>query len=114
MAYLQTDDQMPDHPKVAALSDAAFRLHFYGMSYSARLLTDGKIDADAVPTLVRKFRPSALKELVDRGMWYQFDNPPAYVIHDYLDHNPSKEVVLERRAKAAARAKESRESKGSK
>lgn len=102
MAHAQFDDLYADHPKVAGLSDAAFRLHTTGILYCARNLTDGLISADDVPRLVRKFRRAALVELVERGLWGNVLDD-AYSIHDYLDWNPSKAEVEKRRAKAAQR-----------
>lgn len=102
MAYAQIDDLFADHPKVAGLSDAAFRLHVAGILHCSRLLTDGLVDADEVPRLVRRYRKAALAELVDRCLWsWVLDG--AYVIHDYLDWNPSREQVEERRKNARKR-----------
>jgi hypothetical protein len=114
VTWVQIDDQFPEHRKIAGLSDAAFRLHFSGIAYCSRQLTDGLIEADAVPTLVRKFRPAALAEIVDRGLWKPITLPGApkpavYEIHDYLQWNPSREVVLARREKASERARKWRE-----
>jgi hypothetical protein len=39
--YLNLDDNYPDHPKVEALSDAAYRLHGASMFYAARFQLDG-------------------------------------------------------------------------
>ena len=36
MPYLNLDDNYPDHPKVEALSDAAYRLHGACLFYAAR------------------------------------------------------------------------------
>lgn len=104
MPYATFDDKFADHPKVAGLSDAAFRLHVSGILYCARHLTDGLMPADEVPRLVRKFRPASLKELLDRGVWRDVLGG-AYAIHDYLDWNLSREAVLKRRddARNAAR-----------
>lgn len=111
MAHAQFDDLYADHPKVAGLSDAAFRLHTTGILYCARNLTDGLISADDVPRLVRKFRRSALVELVDRGLWVNVLGG-AYSIHNYLDWNPSKQEVERRRAQAAKRKAEWRANHG--
>jgi len=106
MAWIYLDDQMPDHPKVAGISDAAFRLHVSGICYSGRQLTDGLIEADEVPRLVRKFKRAAPSELVDAGLWLPVGvagSTDLYEIHDYLDWNPSREKVLARRQKAKDR-----------
>ena len=111
MSWVNMDDQFPDHKKVAGLSDGAFRLHVAGICYCARHLTDGLIEAEEVPRLVRKYRKSSLDELIERGIWKAATiecAPVAYEIHDYLQWNDSRETVLERRERAKDRAKKSR------
>ena len=44
MTWVKVDDALPEHPKVARLSDAAFRVHISALCYSARNLTDGKLE----------------------------------------------------------------------
>lgn len=105
MAYASFDDCFADHPKIAGLSDQAFRLHVAGILYCARHLTDGLLAGDEVPRLVRRFKKTALDDLVDRGLWRPAVGGAAYVIHDYLDWNLSREQVLERRANAVKAAK---------
>jgi hypothetical protein len=104
------DDAFTDHPKVAGLSDRAFRLHVSGICYSNRHLTDGLVPASVVPRLVGGSHGKALVELIDRGMWrHVLDG--AYEIHDYLDWNRSREQVLaerERRSKAGRKGAEAR------
>ena len=99
MPYANLDDNFADHPKIAGLSDAAFRLHVAGICYSARHLTDGLLAADEAPRLVRRFRKAALNELLDRGLWDRVLDG-AYAIHDYLDWNPSRATVEKRREDA--------------
>lgn len=105
MAHAQLDDHFGDHMKIAGLSDAAFRLHVCGILYCSRGLTDGLIPADDVPRLVRRFRRPALAELLERNIWTSVMDG-AYVIHDYLDWNPSRAEVERRRAAAAKRKAE--------
>lgn len=111
MAHAQLDDLYGDHPKIAGLSDAAYRLHTQGILFCARHLTDGLIPADEVPRLVRKFRRPALVELLDRGLWISVLDG-AFSVHDYLDWNPSRAEVERRRAQAAKRKAEWRASHG--
>lgn len=97
MAYASFDDQFADHPKIAALTDSAFRLHTAGILYCARHLTDGLIPADEVPRLVRRYRKASLDELTDRALWVAAGAGQAYTIHDYLDWNLSRHQVEKRR-----------------
>jgi hypothetical protein len=111
MPYATLDDNFPDHPKVAGLTDAAFRLHVAGILYCSRHLTDGLIAADEVPRLVRRYRKTALDELVERGMWIDIIGG-AYSVHDYLEWNDSRETVEKRRAAVAERKRRWREKHG--
>lgn len=101
MAWFKIDDQFPDHRKVASLSDAAFRVHVAGIAYCARGLTDGVVQAEDVPRLVRRYRKTALQELVECGLWVP--TLGNYMIHDYLDWNDSRERVHKKQASAADR-----------
>lgn len=107
MTWVTFDDGFPDHRKVAGLSDAAFRLHVAGICHCARHLTDGLIDAEEVPRLVRRFRRQALAELVDRGLWVAVGES-AFAVHDYLDWQDDREKVLARKAAAAAKKRRQR------
>jgi len=106
MAYAKFDDGFADHPKVRGLSDAAFRLHVAGILHCARWLTDGVITAEVLPDLVRRYRPATTAELVERGMWREAIGGDAYVIHDYLEWNDSRDKVEKRRARNADRLRE--------
>ena len=106
MAWAKFDDGFADHPKVRRLSDAAFRLHVAGILYCARWLTDGVVTAEALPDLVRRYKPSATTELVACGMWREAAGGDAYVIHDYLEWNDSREKVERRRTRNADRIRE--------
>lgn len=92
MSWLRLDDAFPDHPKVAALSDAAFRAHVTGMAYCARHLTDGFIPERKG----REIAGDALDELMSSPrngspLWISVSD--GYEIHAYLEYNPSREDV---------------------
>lgn len=103
MAWVNLDDRFPWHRNNAGLTDAAFRLHVTGIAYCNRELTDGVIEADEVPVLVRRYRKAALVELLDKGHWLPLLDGHLYQIRDYLDWNDSREVVLKRRETNAKR-----------
>lgn len=99
MVWVKLDDAFVDHPKVVRLSDAAFRAHVRGLSYCARLLTDGLIPADVAP------KKPVLRELTDEsppGPLWERDGQN-YRIHDYLKFQPSREDVMRERAAAQER-----------
>lgn len=119
MPYLNTDDEFPEHPKVDALSDGAFRLHSCGMHYCARKLTDGLIPANKVDRLKPHYKPNQLQELLRGGLWHKggdgcgTEHCPSgstgeYVVHDYLQWNKPASWWDERRKQEAERKAEYR------
>lgn len=108
MPYANIDDNFADHPKVVGISDAAFRLHVAGILYCRRHQTDGLIEADEVPRLVRRFKKSAVPELVEANLWHERFDGKVYEIHDFLDWNESRNQVEKRRADKAKRMEEYR------
>jgi hypothetical protein len=104
MSWLKLDDQFPDHPKVAALSDAAFRCHVRGMAYCAEHLTDGfmprrkaeEIAGACLPELIAKPRNGAPLWALSGG---------EYEIHDYLVYNPTRDEAERLRAERSAAGK---------
>lgn len=120
MAYLNTDDQYPEHPKVEPLTDGAYRLHSSAMHYAARHLTDGAVPAAKLRRLVPHYRGTQLVELVDAGLLHAPGVPcdsklcrpggdGEYVLHDFLEWNKSAEWWRAKRAADAARQAEWRE-----
>lgn len=125
MPWVRFDDQFPIHRKTARLSDAAFRLHVAAIFWSARNLTDGfvsKEDLEDVCTRVR--RPMVhVAELILRGVWHLADEacpseqcsaPHAgdgWVIHDYLEYQPSAGRVRSERQANARRQQDWRDRK---
>ena len=90
MTWLKVDDQFYRHPKVQALTDAAFRLHVFGLCFSAQYLTDGFV-ADPVLRSERPKSAPLTAELVRAQLWHR--EAGGYRIHDYLKYNPSREHV---------------------
>jgi hypothetical protein len=93
VSWVNLDDQMPEHPKVVQLSDAAFRLHISAICYCNRYLTDGVVSASIVRRLVPNFRKSSLSELLQLRVWFSTADGDGYEIHDYLQWNSSKAEV---------------------
>lgn len=100
MAWINVDDQAIDHPKLAGLTDKAFRLWFAGLSYAQRFLTDGLLPAGVVPTL-RGCSAKTIAELVAGVLWEPCVG--GYQIHDFLDWNESRAEVSKRRQRKADR-----------
>jgi hypothetical protein len=123
MPYLNIDDGMDEHPKVDALSDAAFRLYVSGKLYCARKLTDGFIPHAKAKRLTVTGNDAIAAELVRAGLWHDLGegcNRPEcieertchrngraghYIVHDYLQWNHSKHWWESRRKDDAERKK---------
>jgi hypothetical protein len=99
MPWAKLDESFPDHPKVASIGDKAFRLHVTAICYCARMLTDGEVPAHilqrigATKRLTADLEAAGLWEPTSRGSW---------VIHDFLEYNPSREQVEADRTKRQA------------
>jgi hypothetical protein len=101
MAWTKLDDNFADHPKIAQLSDAAFRAFVAGLCYASRYLTDGVIHEHAAKRTPARVR----NELVSAGLWHENDDGNVE-IHDYLEWNRDAETVkAERKANAARQRK---------
>lgn len=83
--YARFDINMPEHPKVMLLSDAAFRALFESTMYSRRQLTDGFIDARIA---IAKWGNDVANELSsndpDKPSWVKVDG--GYQLHDFSEH----------------------------
>lgn len=104
MPWVRVDDQFTEHPKAVGRSPIALTIWLSAMCYAGRNLTDGAIDAAMIPRLANalpKACQSGAEELVKAGLWERTET--GYMIHDYLDYNPSREEVLAKRAKDSAR-----------
>lgn len=117
MVWVRLDDQFPDHPKVSAAGPCGAWLHVCGIAYCNRHLTDGFIPAGVAHRLtnfdgidISRSRDdlyehanceSIARDLCNVGLWEEATG--GYLIHDYLDFQPSKESVLNEREKAKRR-----------
>ena len=102
MAWGRLDDGYYDHPKVlkALDSDAgAVGLHCRAIAYCAKHQLDGHLSERAVCSLMplQSDREKAVAALLDAGLLER--NGDSYVVHDFLDYNPSREEVIEKRRK---------------
>lgn len=103
MPWIRFEDNFPEHPKVLAISDSAFRLHVRAIGYCSRHLTDGAVSLAAVRSLVGGRAPRLSAELVAARMWTTVDD--GFRIHDYLDYQPSREEIRKRRTADRERKK---------
>lgn len=104
--WLKLDDAFARHRKVRGLSDGAFRLHVTAMCQVAADKSDGLITGNDVAQLThgRRLRRH-IPALVEAGLWEPVLGG-AWVLHDFLDYNPSR---AEQEAAAESNAKRVRE-----
>jgi hypothetical protein len=113
-AYFPLDVNFFDHPKVVGLDDATVRLYLSSVAYANRFMTDGFV-ADAIagrliewdwndPDAMTLDRCAAMLE--QAVLWHRADAPcprghdetcpklggAGWRIHDFLDHNRSRET----------------------
>lgn len=112
MTWVRFDDQASIHRKVAPLDDATYRLWREAIEWCSRNTTDGRIAAKELAGTSKRASKARARVLVDQGLWHDAGHhcdspkcPPSgvdgWLIHDYLDYQPSKEqVTAEREAKA--------------
>jgi len=103
MPWVKLDENCIDHPKIAGLSDGAFRLWIEGLAYCNRHLTDGQIDIKTQAALT--FSTGRRRdELIAAGLWeVPVENPSIVRVHDFLEYSRSRAEVLQERASAQAR-----------
>lgn len=96
MSWFRCDDRLGDHPKVMALDEKllpAMGLWVLCGVYCSKHLTDGFVPRK----VVRMYGGERLaKDLEAAGLFKPASG--GWVLHDYLDWNPSKEQVLKTRA----------------
>lgn len=102
MNWLRIDDGFPDHPKVAALSDAAFRLWVTAGCWSRRQATQGFVPRTQLRALTRHRTPNLLvAELTDSKVSSRYEAPlweeveGGWQFHDWDDFNPGTEKPAE-------------------
>lgn len=107
MVWFAVDDTFHTHPKRIAAGNSAVGLWTACGSHCGQHLTDGH-----VPGGVAKLygRAADIKALVRVRLWHgpghdcercPQPEPEAYVMHDYLEYNPSRNHVLGRKRIAA-------------
>jgi hypothetical protein len=100
MTWIRVDDHFADHPKVMALAHdrlTGLGLWHVAASYCARYLTNGFVPS----THVRANAPVRLiNRMVAVGLFDPVDG--GYMLHDWLNYNPSREAVKEAQAKKRA------------
>lgn len=93
--YITIHDGMPEHHKIEALSDKAFRALVDLWCWCSRNLADGDVPESVwLKRTTAKVRAELLVALVE-------PRPDGVHMRDYLEHQRSKAEVLDLRAKRA-------------
>jgi len=101
MTWAKLDDGFVDNLKVQPVGWAARGVWATGLAWCSRKLSDGRISAKAAAIL--EFPQDAIDELVAAGLWHAADDGNGWVVHDYLEYNPSKAEVVATRDAAKRR-----------
>lgn len=100
MPWARLDDHFFSHPKVreAWRCRPALGLHAMSLSYCMCHGTEGRVSdtfvEDQLPDPGE--RDAAVAALVDAGLWER--NGTGWIVHDFLDYNPSNDDIEARRA----------------
>ena len=108
MPWLRLDDQFSTNTKILSAGKDGRELYFSALGHAARNLTDGFISADIVRQIAAMFEvydaAPAIARLVEVRLWDVCDG--GWMIHDYLQYNPSRDEVMAERAATAKRQAE--------
>lgn len=96
MPWVLLDDGFHSNPKVLAVGNAGAGLYARALSYCGDHLTDGYVPMSWARTAATA---NLRQHLVDAGLWAEENG--GYRIDDYLEVNPSRAEVEERRKKKA-------------
>jgi hypothetical protein len=111
MTWTKLDDRFHDHPKIRRAwrrDRTALGLHVLTINYSSAHDLDGLVMPEFVEDQLpdRDERERATKVLLDCDLWT--DREDGWLIHDFLDFNPSRKEVLARRKSDARRKRAER------
>jgi hypothetical protein len=113
MAHVEFHSGAPRHPKIAPISDAAFRLWFNSVCYCKEHLTDGLLPKILVRTLKARVTAAQIQELTTVQPSCKFplweDAGDAYQVHDFCYWNDTKDEVQKNREGQKDRSRRFRE-----
>ncbi|MFJ4189472.1 hypothetical protein [Kitasatospora sp. NPDC089509] len=114
MPWFAVGDSTDDHPKILSAGNAAVGLWVRCGAYASAHLTDGVIPGAVA---VKNGTTTQIAKLLASGLWHEAGHACArcpqprrgdYVMHGYLDANPSRRQVQERRRRAAEKKRQQR------
>ncbi len=104
MAWVKIDDQAPRNAKLLKAGPAAAWMWVCGIAHAQAQMTEGFIPDIAIPTIgvTGSERSRKLADvLVTCGLFDRVDG--GYMVHDYLEHNETREEALARRVSLGAK-----------
>lgn len=108
MTWVRLDDGLDEHEKVDALLEsnelrglAAVGLWTLTMANSARRETDGRVNPRTLRKLAPQHADKLAQELERVGLYDHL--PDGFQIHDYLEYNPSRADLEDRRRRDSER-----------
>jgi hypothetical protein len=110
--YIRVDIGFWDHPKAIAAGPDGRNLYLCALAWSRSQLTDGAIPATSLPLLAFKVgipidaANAAADRLIEVGMWDR--TPDGWAIHDYAEHQLTREDIDKVRAQWRGRQATSR------
>lgn len=109
MGWLKVDDKMPRNPKILAGDIETAWYYACALTHAAEQLTDGFIARSAVPLVAPHITDpcSVAERCADLELFRRLED--GYLIPDYLEFNPSRESVVQKRAEDAERQRKKRE-----
>lgn len=111
MTWAKFCDGFLDHPKVLRAGEDASNLFMRGCIWCNKHLTDGAIPREALRALTqRRDAPALAAKLVSVRLWEE--TPDGWQVHDWSDHNPTRESVEGRREKTREKVASWREKRG--
>lgn len=111
MGWLKVDDKLPRNPKVLAGDIETAWYYLCALTHCAEQMTDGYIADSVVPLVAPHITDprSVAERCADLDMFRRVEG--GYEVPDYLDFNPSRASVLEKREKDKSRQQSHRESR---
>lgn len=111
MGWLKVDDKLPRNPKVLAGDIETAWYYLCALTHCAEQLTDGYITDSVVPLVAPHITDprSVADRCAQLGMFRHVEG--GYEVPDYLDFNPSRASVLDKREKDKSRQQSHRESR---
>lgn len=104
MSWFKLDDGFYDHPKIVNAGNTAAGLYARCGAWCAKQLTNGFIPNE----IGRSYgSQTSIKKLEAQGLWERVKG--GWLMHDYLDYNPSRDQVQAERETTAQRQRAWRE-----